>query len=28
MQDVQPDPRGDWVGAAKWWILPSARGSR
>jgi hypothetical protein len=22
----QPDPRGDWVGLHRWWILPQMRG--
>ncbi|HEX6070364.1 MAG TPA: ABC transporter substrate-binding protein, partial [Longimicrobiaceae bacterium] len=27
LRNVDPDARGDWVGANKWWILPSARGN-
>ena len=27
LRNVDPDARGDWVGASKWWILPSARGN-
>jgi peptide/nickel transport system substrate-binding protein len=26
LQNVNPDPRGDWVGAARWWIHPDRRG--
>jgi peptide/nickel transport system substrate-binding protein len=25
LRNVDPDARGDWVGAKKWWVLPSAR---
>jgi peptide/nickel transport system substrate-binding protein len=25
LRDVHPDPRGDWVGAAEWWIAPADR---
>jgi peptide/nickel transport system substrate-binding protein len=27
LRNVDPDARGDWVGANKWWILPGARGN-
>jgi peptide/nickel transport system substrate-binding protein len=26
LQNVHPDPRGDWVGVQQWWILPQMRG--
>ncbi|MBA4159194.1 MAG: hypothetical protein H0X65_17215 [Gemmatimonadetes bacterium] len=26
IQNVNPDARGDWVGAERWWILPDQRG--
>jgi len=26
LRNVEPDPRGDWVGAARWWIMPGQRG--
>jgi peptide/nickel transport system substrate-binding protein len=28
LRNVNPDPRGDWVGAAGWWIAPGQRGGR
>ncbi len=28
LRNVSPDPRGDWVGAARWWIHPNQRGGR
>jgi peptide/nickel transport system substrate-binding protein len=28
LRNVNPDPRGDWVGADRWWILPQQRGAR
>jgi len=27
LRNVNPDPRGDWVGADRWWILPQMRGA-
>jgi peptide/nickel transport system substrate-binding protein len=27
LQNVNPDPRGDWVGVDRWWILPERRGA-
>lgn len=27
LRNVNPDPRGDWVGAARWWIVPQQRGA-
>jgi peptide/nickel transport system substrate-binding protein len=27
LRNVDPDARGDWVGANKWWVLSSARGN-
>lgn len=28
IQNVNPDARGDWYGADRWWILPTQRGTR
>jgi peptide/nickel transport system substrate-binding protein len=27
LRDVNPDARGDWVGARDWWIVPNQRGA-
>jgi peptide/nickel transport system substrate-binding protein len=28
LRNVNPDPRGDWVNAHQWWIVPEQRGAR
>jgi peptide/nickel transport system substrate-binding protein len=27
LRNVNPDPRGDWVGVSRWWISPQQRGA-